>query len=247
MIEILSPLFILIGVYTLLALISLRIKTFAIVDFMWGPAVLISILSHYYFQHEGLQFNLLFILIALWCLRLSILIGKRISLHGDDPRYLDFVKNKSKIVIFLSVFMFQAVWAFGLGFVAWPMADMTLTLLSYIGLALAVLGLGIETRADIELFKFKNTVRKGVCNVGLWKKARHPNYFGELLFWWGIYISTFGMNLNSAIALIGPVLITVLINNISGVPLKEKRLRDKFDNEEGWTKFRRETNKYLPL
>jgi len=64
-----------------------------------------------------------------------------------------------------------------------------------------------------------------VCNKGLWAWSRHPNYFGEVVVWWGVFIFTIS-GYESLIGIVGPITITFLILKVSGVPMLEKQMMD---------------------
>jgi steroid 5-alpha reductase family enzyme len=75
------------------------------------------------------------------------------------------------------------------------------------------------------LFK-KNIVNRGrIMKYGLWKYSRHPNYFGEALFWWGIAFTVYSSN-NYCLEFISPLVITLLVRYISGVPMLEVKYTD---------------------
>lgn len=99
-----------------------------------------------------------------------------------------------------------------------------------LGIAVAIFGLIFESISDYQLAQFKKVeTNKGkLMTSGLWSISRHPNYFGEIIFWWGIFISLF-KNYYSLIGVISPLLITLLLNNISGVPLLEKKYKSRKD------------------
>ena len=77
---------------------------------------------------------------------------------------------------------------------------------------------------------------------GLWKYTRHPNYFGEVLIWWGIWFYAIGIPYGW-ITVIGPVTITILLRFVSGVPLLEKRL-SQFPN---WLAYTQKTAPFFPF
>ena len=77
---------------------------------------------------------------------------------------------------------------------------------------------------------------------GLWQYSRHPNYFGEVLQWWGVFVITLSIPLG-IITIIGPITITVLILFISGVPLLEKKYQGRKDFEE----YKKHTSIFIPL
>jgi steroid 5-alpha reductase family enzyme len=112
-------------------------------------------------------------------------------------------------------------------------------------LGLLVFGAGfiLEVTADFQLAEFKkNPVNKGkIITTGLWSVSRHPNYFGEALVWWGIsfYALSFPYGWY---ALISPVVITLLLRFVSGVPMLEK----KYENHPDWADYKAKTAAFFP-
>jgi steroid 5-alpha reductase family enzyme len=92
------------------------------------------------------------------------------------------------------------------------------------GGTLCALGLVIEAVADRQLLAFRRGVDTGdaVLDTGLWRYSRHPNYFGESVFWWGLGLVAVAQG--SAWALVGPGLLTVLLLRVSGVALMERSI-----------------------
>jgi len=82
----------------------------------------------------------------------------------------------------------------------------------------------IESVADKQLRNFINTREsyQKIMKEGLWKYSRHPNYFGEITFWWGIYLFALASNLAFWWTIIGPIAITILFNFVS-IPLMDNR------------------------
>jgi steroid 5-alpha reductase family enzyme len=83
----------------------------------------------------------------------------------------------------------------------------------------------IEFRADIDITRFKRSERndRELLQSGLWSLSRHPNYFGEILFWWGLYVFGYAANPGYWWTVIGPLSITLLFIFIS-IPMIEKRM-----------------------
>jgi uncharacterized membrane protein/protein-S-isoprenylcysteine O-methyltransferase Ste14 len=97
----------------------------------------------------------------------------------------------------------------------------------FLGSIFAVLGIMIESVADKQLIDFKNkSSKEDILDQGLWSLCRHPNYLGEILFWWGIFFFSISVN-NSFITIISPILITFLLTKVSGSPMLEKLLEKK--------------------
>jgi steroid 5-alpha reductase family enzyme len=94
----------------------------------------------------------------------------------------------------------------------------------------------IQLIADKQIHDFRASHPGQYCNVGLWKHGRHPNYFGEILFWWGIWMMYAALEAFDGLVL-GPIAITVLFLCVS-IPLMEKR---QLQNKPGYAEYRKHT------
>jgi len=103
------------------------------------------------------------------------------------------------------------------------------------GLAIVVTGaaIGIETVADAQMraFTAAGKGRGSTFRGGLWAASRHPNYFGEILFWWGLYLFALGADTGNWWTVFGPIGVTVLFLAVS-LPLIETRMRQRRDDYE---------------
>lgn len=118
-------------------------------------------------------------------------------------------------------------------------------------LALAACGIAIECIADYQKNNFKSQPgnKDKLCNVGLWKLARFPNYFGEILTWWSIFLSAAPALSVAQIALsaVSPLTITGLLLFVSGVPLLEASYAKKYKDDAAYKSYVASTNKIVPL
>ena len=105
-------------------------------------------------------------------------------------------------------------------------------------------GFGFEFIGDFQLARFKRNPRNHgrIITTGLWKYTRHPNYFGEVALWWGLWLIACSVP-GGWVTVIGPVTITVLILFVSGIPLLEKR----YEENEEFREYRRRTSVFFPL
>jgi steroid 5-alpha reductase family enzyme len=76
---------------------------------------------------------------------------------------------------------------------------------------------------------------------GLWAYTRHPNYFGEVLLWWGIWLIALSVA-NGVLAVVGPLTITFLILYVSGIPMLEEKMAEHPD----FAVYKRRTSRFLP-
>ena len=95
---------------------------------------------------------------------------------------------------------------------------------------------------DMRRFKTVRTSNKEIINIGLWKHSRHPNYFGEILFWYGVAFVLIFSNLSLWYTIIGAFLNTLLFIFIS-VPMEENHLKEYKDDFDEYKK----KNVFLPI
>jgi steroid 5-alpha reductase family enzyme len=93
------------------------------------------------------------------------------------------------------------------------------------GICVWLFGFVFESVGDAELVRFakKPGNRGKIIQTGLWRYTRHPNYFGEIVQWWGIWLVALSLK-GGWFAIIGPLTITFLIVKVSGIPMLEKKL-----------------------
>jgi steroid 5-alpha reductase family enzyme len=112
-----------------------------------------------------------------------------------------------------------------------------------LGLALWLAGMFFEVVGDWQLARFRRDRKTAdaVLDTGLWRYTRHPNYFGEALLWWGIYL--LALSAGAWWAFIGPLLLTFLLLRVSGVALLEKDIGER---RPAYRDYVRRTNAFFP-
>ena len=113
------------------------------------------------------------------------------------------------------------------------------------GLALAILSLGGEALADWQLKQFKaDPANRGkVCQAGLWRYSRHPNYFFESLIWWAFFLVALG-SLHGWVTILCPLLMLYFLWKVTGIPLTEEHaVRSKGD---AYREYQRTTSAFVP-
>ena len=194
----------------------------------------------------ALQQLLLTLAIIIWGLRLGIYLFTRILITKTDDRFDDKRNNSANLIGFW-VLQTLAVWLIMLPFSLFltSRSVYALNIISYVGFLLFMMGLIIEAVSDHQKFNFKKkSENKGKwMNEGLWRYSRHPNYFGEILVWWGLFIVTVpylgGLQF---ISLLGPVSITLLLLFVSGIPLLEKSAQKKYGSNPEYITYRDTTS-----
>ena len=115
--------------------------------------------------------------------------------------------------------------------------------ISYIGVAIWIIGYFFEVVGDKQLKDFlADPKNKGkLMTSGLWSYTRHPNYFGEATMWWGIFLIAI-TSLSGIWIIISPIVITYLLVFVSGVPMLEKKYKDRPD----FILYSKHTPKFFP-
>ena len=193
---------------------------------------------------------LLSIFVTVWGLRLAVRIYAKNWNKPEDFRYKAMRDRWGKNVVvrsFFTIFMLQGALIF---IIALPVMLTNvyatapgLSLLSWLGSIIWAKGFLFETVGDYQLDMFrKNPLNKGhTMNTGLWYFTRHPNYFGEVTMWWGIWLLALSVPYGF-LSIIGPIAITILILKVSGIPMLEKKM---LENPE-FAEYKRRTSIFVP-
>lgn len=119
-----------------------------------------------------------------------------------------------------------------------------------LGLFIYLIGLSNETIADWQKinFKKKKENRDKWMDSGIWKYARHPNYFGKMLVWWGIFVANINfLKGTNFLTILGPIFISLMLRFVSGVPTIESRYEEKFGDNKEYRKYKENTRLLIPL
>lgn len=180
-------------------------------------------------------------LITLWAARLGIFLFRRVSRSGEDRRFRDI---KQSFPRFLMAWTLQGLWVLlGAGCALTAMtasSDVPLGAYAVVGTSLWLFGFVVEAVADAQKTAFNaDPANEGdFVDVGLWAWSRHPNYFGEIVLWFGIAVIAFPALQGWQYALlISPVFVYVLLTRISGVPMLERRGEKKFGHLEEYQRY----------
>jgi len=218
----------------------------SIANFTWGGGVMLVSLYTFFALSLFLPRQIIVTaIIAVWSTRLSIHLYKRYT--GHDPRFLLWKWQGFKALVI------NIIWIFGqailIAIMSSPVAIVNisnvrgLTLIDTIGFFIWIFGFFFEMVSDHQLFVFmSNPSNKGkVMRYGLWHYSRHPNYFGEIVMWWGIYIIALSVPYGWT-SIIAPVTITFLIIFITGIPWIEKTM----ERNSEYQKYKERTSMLIP-
>ncbi len=240
-----------VGVYmTLWFVAAVLKKDNSLADVAWGPGfVLVAAVSLALGPGPSPRKLLVSGLVLLWAARLATAVLARNLKKGEDERYAAWRRKWGRWVIprsYVQVFLLQGLL---LVIVSLPVIAVNASDAAPLGgpdLAGAILwltGFFFETEADRELARFKKDPanRGRLLTTGIWRYSRHPNYFGEALMWWALFLMALPVP-GAVWTAAGPLLITFLLRYVSGVPLLERKYRGRADFEA----YARKTSVFIP-
>ncbi len=250
---ILINLVVLLTLVTALWAVSVRIRDASIVDIFWGLGfIVVAWSTHIQLDAPSPESIVLPIAATLWGLRLALYLARRNLGHGEDRRYAAMRKARPSSFNLWSLFAIFWLQGFLCLIIALPLqvgqwaprATPGLNPLEVIGLVVFAFGLTWQTIADAQLSAFKaSPENKGkVMDQGLWRYSRHPNYFGEAVLWWGLWLFVAALP-DTHWTVVGPLLITLLLLKVSGVSLLEKTIVDR---RPAYADYIRRTNAFIP-
>ena len=243
-------------------------KDNSIADIFYSYGFVLSAFTAIIFSQNITWIKILtFTFILIWGKRLFWRIYLKNRNKSEDFRYAKWRAQwlqKGKLYFcvrsYLQVFVLQGIIAFIIMLPALYLlsSDVILDLQNIyffvLGISLWIIGFIFESVGDKQLDNFlKDKIRlaqEKIMTTGLWKYTRHPNYFGELCIWWGIFFIMLGYfnNISALFLIISPMLITYLLMYVSGVPMLEKRWDEDTNPEvkSKWQEYKKITPVILP-
>ena len=190
-------------------------------------------------------------LILIWTIRLGIFLFYRVLKTGEDKR---FSEMKQSVVSFLPVWIISCFWvcfsaAPALAVITSKTPQTIDYSLIYIGIVVWLFGFLFECIADYQKNEFKSKIenKNQFITKGLWSLSRHPNYFGEIILWIGISMISFSMLSGwQYLTLFSPIFIYILLTNISGINLLEKKADEKWGDLDSYQKYKENTPELIP-
>jgi steroid 5-alpha reductase family enzyme len=234
------------GVFVLAQLL----RNNGIVDIAWGLGFIV-VTAALFSREPGLYPSkaLIIVSVIVWGSRLSVHIFLRNLGRPEDFRYARMRRDWGKAVVvksFFLVFMLQGILMLIVSLpimVVFGSPARPLGVLDVVGALIFAAGFLFEVVGDGQLAAYvRNPANKGkLMTRGLWSLTRHPNYFGEATLWWGIGLVAVSSG-NGWAALIGPLVITLLLVFVSGVPLLER----KYAGRQDWEAYKARTSIFVP-
>ncbi len=238
-------------------IIGLCVNNASVYDPYWSVIpLLFGLLYMFGYRDYSLPTIIVNIIIAIWSMRLTLnWMYTFKTIKKQDWRY-DYLKERSGVFypvvnlfgihVIPTLFVFAALLPVLFLFNAQQSTTpVTFSILTILGLIISLLGILLEIVADIQMHHFRrtNTTPKAIIRIGLWKYSRHPNYLGEILFWWGLFAYVVVLLPEMWYLVFGPIAMTLMFLIIS-IPLTEQRLAR---TKEKFNEYTNETRMLLPL
>ncbi len=216
--------------------ISIKSKNWSIVDTFWGLGfVVVAIVSFLISIGHGNTDRRVIALVVpvVWGLRLAGYIHWRNHGKGEDPRYTSLLRHrKGPLIPYVIKTIFWAQ-----GWVMWVVAipisvamfeHERVNAITWVGVALAAIGITFETVGDAQLARFKSDPANDgkIMDRGLWSWTRHPNYFGDICVMFAFWLIACGAWVGVA-TIFAPILMTRMLIAVSGKALLERRMARK--------------------
>lgn len=231
-------------------LVAFRLQSDKLTDISYAATFVTIALWGFAVSRGDVFHTVLLVMVLLWALRLGGFLLYRVIKSGKDARFDDMRGDFLKfgrfwfaqaitvwVVMIPSVFAFHAVGA--------------LEGLQIAALVVWLIGLACESVADFQKLAFSNDPRnkdKWIAS-GIWKYSRHPNYFGEILVWIGVYLYVLSsLSLaETIVGLVSPLFIMVLLLFVSGIPILEKSADKRWGKLAAYQRYKKQTNVLIPL
>lgn len=228
------------------------LKSASVYDPYWSvQTVLIYVSLQIKYNNFSLGSILFLMFILFWAIRLTYNF-----IHGfNDLSYIDWrykmLKEKTKgfyqVVNLLGICMFPTliVYLASIPAFLYVINGIDDNLLSIIGFVIMFLGTMLELKSDFDMAKFKKirSSKNDIIRVGLWKWSRHPNYLGEILFWYGVALVYIVCDFEHWYVIIGAMLNMLMFLFIS-IPMAENNLKKYKENYEI---YKDKTRMLLPI
>ena len=207
--------------------------------------VVVVSFAYYSVSNKTITDTILFIFVLIWGIRLGTYLFKRIQRDNDDVR---FEKAKKNFFWFLQYWMGQALWVSITSSAAviaiLKTENNSLNVYVIVGVLIWIIGFSLEVIADLQKSKFKQieNTNKTFISKGLWSKSRHPNYFGEITLWIGIYIiSVSSLSGIEILTVISPIFVYILLTRMSGINMLEKIADERYGHLDEYIEYKRNT------
>ncbi len=239
-------------------IVSLPTKNASLVDIVWGMGF--ALVALFVGMRAGAETSptwrsaLIVGMVVIWGMRLSGYLALRNAGKGEDPRYVAMRVRagggfwwKSFFIVFVLQGALMLVISSPVQVALAKISEADVDgqpVLEMLGVLVWIVGLFFETVGDAQLARFKRDPENAgkVMDTGLWKYTRHPNYFGDACVWWGIFLVCASVPI-ARWFIFGPIVMTVLLTRVSGVPILEKSMSKR---RPGYAEYVARTSGFIP-
>ena len=227
---------------------SVIFKNASVYDPYWSVQPIVIIAGYALTSNITPATLLLIISIVYWGIRLTgnwaYVFG---GLNHQDWRYTKFENETGRLYPFINFTGIHMVPTLIVYLTTLPAVfvirqELRANIGSFIGMAVCVGAATLQLVADTQMHKYRKSGQHGLIRTGLWKYARHPNYLGEILMWWGIAIQAVSVMPSHWWLVAGAVANTILFFSVS-IPLADKRQSAK----PGYAEYKAGTRSLLPI
>ncbi|NPD87940.1 MAG: DUF1295 domain-containing protein [Asgard group archaeon] len=248
------------GLFIIFYFIGFMQKSFNTVDIAYGTSFILASIVVWILSESAFLIErkiLVTGLVILWGIRIAVFLtirkfGKDED-TGEDRRFKKLRDEWGKSLWWrglLTVYVSQVILVILIGLPvlvvnANPLLERGWLVTDYIGIGIWVLGFIFEFTADLQMLIFKKKPEnKGKIMIkGLWKYSRHPNYFGEITMWFGLFvIALYEFRAWNILSIIGPIVIALILVFVSGLPLAERR----YKNNKEYQDYKQRTSAIIP-
>jgi steroid 5-alpha reductase family enzyme len=224
----------------------LKTKISSVIDVAWSLGILIAGSIYLFWDGITTRKIIIFTFLLAWSLRLAFyLYWTRVRLKHQDKRYDNLSSDwKFKEISFLGHYWLQgflmSVIAIPFYFISTQNYE-TFQVIDFIAAGLFIFALIFESISDWQLTKHKKQ-KSTVCNTGLWKYSRHPNYFFEWLIW--VSFALFGLNAdNGYLAMVSPLCLLFIVTILTGPMTERASLKSR---GEDYAAYKNKTSYFIP-
>lgn len=227
---------------------SVIFKNASVYDPYWSIQPIVIIAGYALTSNITPATLLLIISIVYWGIRLTgnwaYVFG---GLNHQDWRYTKFEKETGRLYPFINFTGIHMVPTLIVYLTTLPAVfvirqELRANIGSFIGMVVCVGAATLQLVADTQMQKYRKSGQHGLIRTGLWKYARHPNYLGEILMWWGIAIQAVSVMPSHWWFVAGALANTILFFSVS-IPLADKRQSAK----PGYAEYKASTRMLLPV
>lgn len=238
-------------------LLALGLREVSFIDSVWGFAMAWMAFLSIADTKFGAAAFAIFAMTFVWGVRLGLHLLRRYLRHGEDQRYIRILPptrpfGRWAFTALWKVFLLQGVLIMLVSSpaqvgVAAAYSEQPMPDLAWFGVAIWAVGMVFEVVGDWQLARFKRDPanRGKVMDKGLWRYTRHPNYFGDMCVWWGIWLAAMTIAPGAVVwTLPGPLFLTFTLARWSGAAMTERGMADRYGAE--FADYVRRTPAFVP-